>query len=178
MAEAFSIKGSSLRSKLDYLREVHGKAAAEELKGWLREKGVVLLLVSDWYPHELYTQLNERIAERFFGNNLKRLREVGVFSAERALSSVYKAYVEKGDFEAFLRRIASLHQRFFNRGAMEVRASPRSCEILLSGAPVYPEADMQIAAGFYIGAARNFGLENPVCDIRLGGKTASFLLRW
>ena len=178
MPTEFSIKGSSLRSKLEYVRKVHGPAAEAELKEWLRTKGVVLLLVSDWYPHGIYTELNEAIAERFLDKDLRRLQEVGVFSANQALSTTYKAYVEKGDFEGFLRRLASLHGRFFDQGAMDVRIAENSCEILLTGAPVYPEADMQVAMGFYIGAARRFGFEQALCQLRRGQDSASFLLRW
>lgn len=177
-SEEFQIKGSSLVSKLEYLREVHGDAAELEAKKRLRDQGVYLLLVSDWYPYHLYTELNEAIVEEYLGGQLQRLQEVGEFSARRALETVYKIYLDQGDIEAFLRRLASLHERFFNIGTMEVRSAEGSCDILLTGAPVYPMVDMQVALGFYTGAARRFGIENPRCELTTGARSATYELRW
>lgn len=174
----YNIKGSSIQSKLDYVQATHGDKALEELKGVLRAHGILLLLQSSWYPAGLYEKVNRFIAERFLGGDLRRLVEVGSYSSSKALDSVYRVYLETGDFARFLERLSSLHERFFDKGRMEVKAAERSCEILLSGAPSYPAADMQVAAGFYAGAARKFGLANVQCDVQRQRGGMRFLLTW
>jgi len=174
----YQIKGSSIQSKLDYVREVLGKEQEEEVRDMLRQRGIVLLLQSSWYPAEVYEDLNLFLAEEFFGGNIERLLEVGEFSARRALKSTYKAYLEGGDFARFLQRISSFHERFFSEGTMEVRPGVGSCEILLSGARRYPQPDVQIARGFYSGAARCFGLENVSCSAAPNADGMRFLLTW
>ncbi|MCH9649169.1 MAG: hypothetical protein K0U98_13095 [Deltaproteobacteria bacterium] len=180
MAEEYRIKGSSIRGKLDYIRESFGEDAEFEVKELLSNLGVVLILESDWYDHRIYENLNQFLAQRFFKGDISKLVDVGIFSANRALSSTYRAYLERGDFVRFLQRLASLHSRFFSHGDMEVLTAPdeKSCQIHLSGAPSYPKADMQIAVGFYIGAGHAFGLEKIEHQVqhRFGG--VRFLLQW
>ena len=176
--DAFQIKGSSIQSKLDYVREKLGPEQEKEVREMLRRRGIVLLLQSSWYPAEVYEDLNRFLADRFFDGEVERLVEVGSFSAQRALESTYKAYLEGGDFTRFLQRISSFHERFFSQGHMEVQPTESSCEIFLSGAPSYPLPDLQIARGFYVGAARCFGLENVRCSLAEESGGARFLLTW
>jgi len=138
------------------------------------------ILDSAWYPFELYDQTNRGIADLFFDGDLGRLREVGMFSAERVLNSVYKSFAQGKDYIGFLNRAAILHGRFYDAGKMEVVLGDdgHSAEVIHSEAPLYSEADLEIAAGFYVGAGRALGLDGVRSEHQILADGARFQLRW
>lgn len=181
MAEDYQVKGSSITSKFQFVRERLGAPAERQLMDRLRDHEASFpILDSAWYPFALYDQTNRLIAELFFGGDLRRLEEVGTYSAEKVLRTVYKSFVKGKDYVGFLNRAAILHGRFYDAGKTEVFLGDDggSAEIVHSGAPVYSEADLHIASGFYIGAGRAIGLSNVRSEFRLTGTGARFQLRW
>ncbi len=178
-AVQYQVKGSSLRTKFDFVKARFGEAAARDLATEFAADIGVVPLDSKWYPFALFQRLLAAIVDRFFDGDTARLVEVGEDSASRSLSSTYSAFALR-DFPQFLERIASLHSRFYNLGTMTVRrgAAATSCEIVLSGAPSYPLEDLLVAQGFYVGAAKHFGLANVRCSRRSDGRSATFTLSW
>ena len=179
-AEEYWVKGSSIKSKLEFVRDRFGGPAEAALKNRFASQGLFLILESEWYPFHLYNDLCIALAENHFGGNLERLLEVGAYSAERTLRSTYEAYLEGGDFIRFLSRISALHGRFYNQGEMNVEVGPegKSCEIHLRGAPEYSEADTQVAVGFYVGAAQTCGLAGVRHRIERSDDGVDFFLAW
>lgn len=181
MPEEYRVRGSSIRSKFSFVRERFGSAAELQLKeDFASNERLFPILDSSWYPFELYDQINRAIADRFFGGQLSGLVEVGSYSAEKVLTSVYKAFTQGKDFSGFLLRAALLHERFYSQSHMDVILGEdgHSAEILLRDAPTYSEADLHIAAGFYAGAAKLLGLENIRHEHTLMKDGAHFQLRW
>jgi hypothetical protein len=181
MAGTYKVKGTSIRSKLAFVRKRFGVQGEEQLKSDLKdEKSLFPLLDSSWYPFELYDRVNRAIARRFFDNDLQALQEVGAYSAEEALTTVYRAFVRQGDYAVFLRHIEKLHKTFYNLGDMSVMVSrdKNYSEIEHFGAPEYSEADLQIAAGFYVGAGQLLGNKNVSCRLDQRPDGAHFELRW
>ena len=181
MSDEYRVKGSSIRSKLDFVRERFGGAAERLLREEFETRaGNVSFLDSAWYPFAVYDELNRSIADRYFGGDLARLREVGSFSAARVLTTVYKAFVSGRDFAGFLSRAAILHERFYSHGRMvaTIAEDGSGATIHLTDAPTYSEADLQIAAGFYAGAAELVGLGDFVCRLEVREDGAHFDLRW
>ena len=181
MGDEYQVKGSSIRSKFDYVHERFGEAAERQLEERFRERGILPVLDSVMYPFEAYDAVNRAIAEQFFDGDLSRLSEVGAYSARKVLTGVYRAFAAGKDYPGFLRRAAVLHERFYSHGGMDVNLGDdgKSCEILLRGAPTYSEADLHIAGGFYAGAAELLGIES--LDWRLSWDASSgarFQLRW
>lgn len=194
-SEPLQIKGSTLLSKLEFLRERFGEDAAKNAAAHLAAQGVRQPLSGSWYPFELYDGLLRHIAESHYGGDLRRLMEVGVFSADKALHSTYEAYVQK-ELESFLRLLGALHGRFYSAGELtvvDIDPAAGHCHLRLHGAPYYTEPDMYVAQGFYIGAARVMGSTGVECDFTIddgqkdsGGESgeegtsseANFKLRW
>jgi hypothetical protein len=176
----YRVKGSTIESKLAFVRERFGSGDEQALRGELRQQGLTLILDSAWYPFAVYDRLLVTIAERFYGGDLEKLVAVGQYSAERALTTTYAAYTRSGDFRRFLQRIATLHEKFYSTGGMQVTVGDNEswCEIRLSGAPVYTAADLYVAQGFYLGAARLLGLQAPKIDHTMQEDGAHFRLRW
>ncbi len=181
MADDYLVKGSSIRSKFEFVRERFGRAAERELREEFEpQAGAMPFLDSSMYPFEIYDEINRAIAARFYDGDLERLREVGEFSARKVLTGVYRAFAAGRDFPRFLERAAVLHERFYRPGRMlvELGDDEASARVRLTDAPVYSEADLHIAAGFYLGAARLLGLENAFCDFHLKPDGAHFDLSW
>lgn len=176
----YQVKGSTIASKFDFVRERYGERAEAELREELETEGLRSVLSSSWYPFSVYESLNKAIADKLLGGDLSRLVEVGKYSAQNALTGVYKAYTRQDDFQQFLRRISSLHSTFYSHGDMEVTAEEgsASCEIHLTGAPLYTDADLYVAQGFYMGAAEVFGLAGVDCSLKKDANGAHFTLRW
>ncbi|NNE20363.1 MAG: hypothetical protein HKN10_18005 [Myxococcales bacterium] len=181
MSKTYQVKGSSISSKFDFVRERSGPDAENQLRARFDDEDRLFpILDSAWYPFELYDRVNRAIAELLFGGDLKRLEEVGIFSAERVLRTVYKSFAQGKDYVAFLKRAAILHQRFYDAGKMEVVLGEdgHSAQVVHSGAPVYAEADLYIASGFYRGAGRELGLSDVRSKFRLTEDGAHFDLDW
>ena len=178
----FGPSGPALESpKLEYVRDCFGPASERELRQLLEgHPGVLPVLDSAMYPFEVYDEVNRAIAERHFGGDLSKLQEVGVYSARKVLTTVYKAFAVGKDYPGFLRRAAVLHERFYSQGRMivELGRGGSSATIHLAEAPVYSEADLQIAAGFYRGAAELMGMTDLGCTFELRDDGAHFQLDW
>lgn len=180
VSEYYQVKGSSIRSKFDYVSEKFGEEAEAELRHKFGDEGASKFLDSGWYPFGVFDEILVWIAGRFFDGDIARLSEVGEFSAEKSLTGVYKIYLQQPTFDKFLERIATLHGQFYDQGEMVVEAEEggSSCTIVLRGAPRYSMADTHVARGFYLGSARLFGLENPSCDFQIQSGQIQFNLSW
>ena len=177
----FSVKGSSIRSKLDFVRETFGATAERELRESLRRQADLgTILDSSLYPFDLYDRILVAIADRFYDGDASRLEEVGAYSAHQSLTTIYRAFAQGKDFLGFLSRISLLHERFYTEGKMEVEVAPdrRGARIRLSGAPRYSDADLFVAGGFYVGAGKLLGLDHIDYDLARSEQGATFHLQW
>lgn len=181
MPEEYRVRGSSISSKFKFVRDRFGTEAELQLKEHFKDQERLFpILDSSWYPFEVYDEINRVIADRFFDGEFSGLVEVGSYSAEKVLTSVYKAFAEGKDFPGFLLRAALLHERFYSQSQMDVTLGEDgvSAEVLLRDAPTYSEADLHIAAGFYGGAAKLLGLQGFRHECNLTKDGAHFQLRW
>lgn len=176
----YSVKGSSINSKIEYVEENMSADDAQMLKDMFSDRLSFPVLDSAWYDYELYVKILREIARVFFASDRERLKDVGIYSAQKVLSGVYKAYMKGGDFIKFLQKISMLHSRFYNKGRMDVSVSEnkKTCTIVLSDAPVYAPEDNYIAAGFYMGSAMACGLQGVTCGIVEKGNAVGFELKW
>ncbi|MCP4896052.1 MAG: hypothetical protein GY906_03675 [bacterium] len=177
----YKVKGSSIRSKFKFVHDRFGADAENELREeFAGRRDLFPLLDSSWYPFSLYNEIICKIAERFYNGKLEALKEVGAFSAEEALTTVYRAYVASKNYVSFLRRIERLHQTLYSAGSMTVTVGRDGTSTLIEqhGAPVYSEADLHVAAGFYVGAGQLLGHHDISCHLDKGKAGANFELRW
>jgi len=179
MDGGYQVKGSTIKSKLAFVADRFGAAARDELTEPLRARGLLPILDGSWYPFDLYVEVLRAIADRFYGGDRARLEEIGAYSAEKALTTTYRAFATGKGFFDFLDRLALLHGQFYNLGEMRVerRDAERACDIVLTGAPTYPQEDVYIASGFYAGAGRYLGFTDVVVEIRREGAGVRFLVR-
>ncbi len=179
MASEFKVKGSTLLSKLEFAGERLGAEPRRKLEEYLQASGIPKILDAEWYPFSLYDGLLRKLAADNYGGNVSRLREVGAYSAGRALSTTYSAFAAQRDFLLFLRRLSTLHGRFYSVGRLAVTATGDDfCELDLLDSPVISYADVYIAAGFYVGAARLMGLKKATCRFQVGDDRVHYRLDW
>ncbi len=178
MSVDYKIKGSSLRTKFDFVRETFGESAAAELEGHF-DRSIFPILASSWYPFSINSEVNRILINTFLDGDVSRMREVGIFSAGKVLTTVYKFLTSGKTFIAFMRRAETLHETCYNEGGMTVTVADdgKSCEIHLR-APHFSQADMHVAAGFYIGAAQLLGESGVTCDTARAAGGATFVMRW
>lgn len=164
---SYWVKGGSIASKLDFVRDEHGQEAERELRAFLETRGAPQILEASWYPFQLYDEVLRHLVDEHLGGETERLREVGRYSARRSLTGTYSVYVRPGGFPAFLERSASFHGRYYSTGSLEVvEASEdgRHFRLVQEGAPVYTRPDLEVACGFYCEAAEMMGLSDVRCE--------------
>lgn len=180
MAEEFLIKGSSLRTKLDFVAARFDADAVESLRLFLaRELGNRPILDADWYPFELYDRLLNHLAQAQFGGDISRLREVGQFSAEKALESTYQTYARGRSFEDFLHRLPLFHQRLYTVSRLVVQAfETKGCTVDVVDMPIVSMADVHVSCGFFVGAARLLGYESAQGTAKPKLRRVRYSIRW
>ena len=181
MKDDYKVKGSSIRSKFEFVKERYGPEAEARLREKFgRRPELSPLLDTAWYPFALYEELNLAIAREFFSGDVARLREVGSYSASLALRTTYRAFVLGKDFVTFLRGTSTYYQTFYNQGDVQVTIGDdgNTADLLFSGAPVYTETDLQVAVGFFVEAGRLLGVTNITGTGSFGRGSAHVKLTW
>ena len=176
----YKVKGSSINSKIYFIKEKFSQSNAENLKNQFNDIISFPVLESSWYDYQVYIDILKKIAEMFYDSDIQKLKQVGVFSAKTVLNGVYKSFIQGKDFTKFLKKVSRLHSRFYSKGEMlvEISDNENKCEIILKGAPIYSEEDNYIAAGFYTGSAMACGLSEIICNIEPGNGFVRFILEW
>jgi hypothetical protein len=180
MGSDYKVKGSTLNTKFEYVRVRFGDDAEQALHDRFESREQFPILEAVWYEYALYVEILEAIADHHFEGDVSRLVDAGEFSAEKALTSVYQAFVRGDDFTEFLGRISALHRLFYSHGKMQVRLSNDrdGCEIAHRDKPACDEADLYVALGFYCQAARLHGLRGLNGSFALEADGALFTLNW
>lgn len=164
---SYWVKGGSIASKLDFLRDELGPEAESGLQDFLDQRGAPQILEASWYPFQLYDEVLRYLVEEHFGGDVAKLRRVGRYSARRSLTGTYSVYVRPGGFPAFLERSASFHGRYYSAGSLELAEASddgRHFRLVQKDAPIYTRPDLEVACGFYCEAAEMMGLSDVRCE--------------
>ncbi len=180
MPDDFVIKGSTIRTKLAFLRDQFGADAETKLAQTLEQRGYPRILEASWYPFEIYEIALQHIADEHYPGQPDGLIEVGTFSAQQALSTTYEAFARKRDFAGFLTLLPQLRLRLYSGGSLEIEQHPErhSCTIGLRDMPRYADVDLFISQGFFAGAARMLGHPDAVCQTQRVDRGVDFVLSW
>ena len=177
---SYNVKGSSINTKLAYVREHFGEEGENAILETVENEDLRTILDSSWYPFELYVEVLNVIAKHHFGGNLAGLQEVGRYSAATALRSTYRAFLGRDSYTGFLGRISSLHHMLYSDGKSEIQIGEdgTSCKVVLSGKPTIAEEDLQIALGFYLGCGVLYGHESVRGSFTQVDGEGHFHLEW
>jgi hypothetical protein len=116
-----SVKGTVLTSRLAFVRDRGGEAAAERVIARLPPEdqevlGGIVLAVG-WYPFETNERLDAAIAAEF-GRGDSIYRELGAQSAIDSFKNTQKNLARSRDAHALLKQTAQIHRLFKSTGSM------------------------------------------------------------
>ena len=177
----YQVKGSTIRSKFDYIHEHFGEKERAALEERFADRGLLPILVSGWYDYDLYIEVLEAIALVHFGGDLSALRRIGAYSAKQSLRTVYAAFVRQAGFAEFLKGISRLHHMFYNIGEIVVDIDAKARRVLIrhENMPRIAEVDLHVAAGFYAQAAEIHETSSASCEFeRTEDGEALFTVQW
>ncbi|MDJ0764744.1 MAG: hypothetical protein QNJ97_17320 [Myxococcota bacterium] len=178
----YCVKGSSIRTKFDYVSEHYGPPAKASMAQHFRERHKTLfpILNVSWYPYDTYVEVLEYISKTYFNNDPSKLEDIGAASAKKALYTTYRSFIISGDYGRFLQKISQLHHMLYNLGKIEVEMheNQRGCDIVQSNKPRYAETDLYVASGFYQETARLHDKRDVKCMFILKENKAHFTVFW
>ena len=118
------VKGSIVAARLRFVRERFGEDALRELIGDLsplhRRQVEARILPHRWVPFDLYLEVSLAIDRRFGQGDLALCREMGRFSADVNIPTLYRAFVRLGTPTFILRTAARLWDLHFRSGRLRV----------------------------------------------------------
>lgn len=181
-----NVKGTAIRSRLDFLRETCGPEGLEKVLAALPAEDRRALegaLPTSWIPVELVDRLDLEIVRQ--GGGLHPAREYGAFSARRNLTRVYKVFLDQaaGDPQLLLQSLVPLHASFYDEGSMCLQDAERgSCGIELDFAGRAARFRCQVSLGFVEQAlrmldVRDLQIQETGCQTR-GSARCAFSVRW
>ena len=120
-----NVKGSALSSRVLWVRLHHGGVGLDrvlsqcspELKGFV-DAGIAK---SRWYPFERFVELNVVIDRLFGAGDLALVKQLGRYSADANLTTIYRLFFKVGTTQWILGRGARLWNAHYDSGALEVR---------------------------------------------------------
>ena len=181
MGAVYSIKGSAIRMKFEFVGNRFGPDAEAAMRAHFRNrKELEALLDVSWVPFELYEEINQYIARTHYRGDLRSLQEVGAYSADRGLQSIYRAWVRGKAFLDFLQQMTDYYRTLYSAGDLVVSVGDdqRSATLSFRNAPQYSHAELNIATGFFVGSAKVMGLPGVTSEAALLPRGMDLKLRW
>jgi hypothetical protein len=116
------VKGSAITSRVRYVRDRFGESAIRQVKIALGDKHRSALegkvLPHAWVPYELFIALNTEIDRLFGKGDLALCREMGRYSAEVNLPTLYRIFYRLGTPMFIFSKAARLWQVHYDSGEM------------------------------------------------------------
>lgn len=182
------VKGSVVHSNVAYLQQKLGRETYEKILSRLsetdRESLGTVVLQSAWYEYSMVLKLMEAAQEFHRQEGSRTLAwEMGRFSAEYGLKTVYKIFFKVADPQHIISRASKIFGNYFDSGTMEVVSlEPRSAHLRIRGfdQPCQPFCDR--AMGWMertteLAGGKSVAITHPICASR-GGTFCDYVGRW
>lgn len=119
------IKGSAVRSILDYVKKNHSENFQEWLNSLPESSRIIIdqpILPANWYPvNDAAIIPTEKIGAMFFQNDyIKGAWQSGRFSAEAALTGIYKFFVQAASPHFIIGRASRILSTYYNPSEISV----------------------------------------------------------
>lgn len=174
-----------VRAHLQWLRGTHGEGAKAQVLAALPEemaREVSAALAPTWCPFETLIRLDREIVRVVGREEGEVMRELGRYSAEVNLSTVYRAF-RRHDIHDFFLRSATLDRQFqdFSSTRYE-QTGPTAATIRIENASCYSPAYCASAVGYFERVIALHGGEGAkvtetACRCA-GDEVCTFELRW
>jgi hypothetical protein len=180
--EGGHLKGGIPRAHLDWVRKQRGEAGVEQVLARLPKEIADEMrhaLVTSWCAFGSVILLDRAIAEVFGAN---AVRELGRWSAEQNLSTVYRMF-RRQDIHDFFERSAALHSQFQDFGVeIYERIGDSAGRMTHRHYTTFSPTFCDSACGYYEQVMKMHGAARVVVDhpscLGRGAKECVFDLRW
>jgi hypothetical protein len=122
------VKGIGLITTNDFVKSKHPNEHADwvnSLPLQSKEYYSTLISATGWYPfYEGFLVPMKSIADRFFASNeIEAANQLGRFSAENALTGIYKIFLMIASPEYLIKKGSQIFARYYNPCSMEIANS-------------------------------------------------------
>lgn len=158
------IKGSILKSRLEFVRqEIGDDGLAKLISGLPEEDQVILgrLVAVAWVDFELGKRFDEAIVKRLGGGSARFFERLGEASAEVNLGTLHNAFLAPGDPQAFLAKAPQIYRLYYDVGWREYEATGEREGVLITHeAETFSNTDCLTVIGWYRKALELCGARN------------------
>lgn len=131
------VKGSAITARIRFVRDRFGEQAYRRLKAALPEEDRATIdarvLPHSWVPFGLFVDINEKADELFGRGDLGLCREMGRYSAEVNLPTLYRIFYRFGTPSFIIRKAARLWDVHYSSGRLEVDSEPDGVRLRIEG---------------------------------------------
>jgi hypothetical protein len=187
--EAVFLKGMSFRTTVAFVKSKTGEAGVEKTLSLLppdpRNSLSRTILSTEFYPFEWIVLLQNAALEVIGGDRRTTLKQLGRFSAENALTTVYKIFFKLGSPEFIIRKSAQIYGTYFKGGGMIYMSDETKGFVHLKidrYAGGHPDFCRRLDGYFEmlleLSGAKNVQVVHSVCAYTGGGKTCEWTAKW
>jgi hypothetical protein len=129
------IKGVSVKTTVDFVKLKFPAKFNEWLNALPPESSSILknvIFANNWYPlHESVIVPMEFVAKNFYmGDKIKTAREIGIYSAEVALTGIYKVFVKIATPQFVLNRASQIFATYYDPSDIKIIESTANKAVL------------------------------------------------
>ena len=182
---AVNLKGAALKSSIKFLTEKFGAEKYAEILAALPIEDQIVIrnaLPHHWVPVQSMVNLMHTAAKKT-GRDARELAfELGQFSAEDGLTTIYKLFFKVGSPEFILGRAAKVWRNFYDASDMTLHHSvPGHVNVRISGMPLKDEVFCQRIRGWLHKATLMMGYQpevaHPLCTFK-GDPYCEYAIDW
>ncbi|HTB92084.1 MAG TPA: hypothetical protein VK728_04585 [Candidatus Sulfotelmatobacter sp.] len=181
------IKGSAIKETINQIKARSGEDALQKIFGLLDEETLKVcqgeIYSSTWYPLDLFTRFLE-VEIRVLADGKEEMVTRGSEAViEKQLRGIYKAFVKLGSPEFVIKRIAAVHETYFQGVPIEVHVQgPGKAVVRYKGFEKQHRIMGFAIIGFFkkaleISGAKDVALRFTV-PIEQGGEFAELSIAW
>jgi hypothetical protein len=119
-----NVKGTALKARLRFVEQRGGDEAwrrfSEALSPETRRLIDDRILASGWYPFDAYVEMSEVIDRQLGKGDLELCHELGRFSCDTNLPTLYKLFFRMSDIPSLIRRATAAWRVNYDDGSMTV----------------------------------------------------------
>lgn len=182
-----NVKGSAVVSTYNWVVKKYGEGGWNKILSAMgRKERKPLggrLLIGAWYPFESYVAMLRAVDDIYGDSDNVLLVELGRFSAEDGLSTVYRFFFKVGSPNFIISRAAKVWSSYYNGGSMEVIKNDKGHAIVRLGDWPLPKKEHcdrvrgWITRAIEMSGGRNVVVKETKCQCS-GGKCCEYDLKW
>jgi len=181
------VKGSVLRSRVDFVEKKYGHEGLDRVLGILPEEDRQTLarglLPAQWYPFALGERLEKAILKALGEEGRATFMELGRRSASYNLGGVHQVFVSAGDPHRLLSRAPAIYRLYYDTGSRSYeKTGIHACRLVTSASETFSEGDCLTVMGWHERAVEMCGgrdvvIDHPRCRVR-GDVVCEYLISW